>query len=279
VKKGFLIIIFLLFLFGCSQQKIEYNPSLSLGETSIIRNYFEKAGFRDDLPGEEYKKFAAIYPFGRESKGDTTIYYLWVLGESYSITNGHFQPEGGMSVPVKLTMKKDRVVKVEVPGDGNLYVKDINRLFPKKIAREIFRAYDTGVVKKLIEENHRRAQEYFQRKNSNFVPEKYFKLNLKDIEKSNFIELGYADSQKIITKDLEKLILAYNKASWTLGIPGEADFEVFLKLKDNTEIVFWKQQNLNKAFVAIQRGGFRNLYFTTDKEFIKTLESMAEKYL
>ncbi|MGB0932192.1 MAG: hypothetical protein ACPGVB_15520 [Chitinophagales bacterium] len=64
-------------------------------------------------------------------------FYLYVFCQEYYSSYGKSEKGTGVIMPIKLLVKNDVIVGHENPEDGSRYTKDIERIFPKPIAKNI----------------------------------------------------------------------------------------------------------------------------------------------
>ena len=89
--------------------------------------------------GKDYKVFTDYEGFGIQEKGNYTYVYMWILEESYYVSDQKLYSMSGssMAYKFKFTTHSSEVVGYEVPKDGDLYTKSIKEMFPKEIVDKV----------------------------------------------------------------------------------------------------------------------------------------------
>ena len=54
------------------------------------------------------------------------------------------------------------VIGAEIPGDGALYTKDLKKLFPKDVRKQIADVQNDGTIQELEDKITEQAKEYFE---------------------------------------------------------------------------------------------------------------------
>lgn len=171
---GFVILVsFLAFNLQSRYTKIiqSYDGSLCLDTTANdnckIKNEYLAAHLQEEQSGG--KSFCAHIVMG----GNETKEYIWVVCGEFSMENGILKEKSGRSGPVAITIQTSpdgySVVSHQLPGDGNLYSRDLKIMLPKHITeRQLFfvpsifdRARSREAVSILISELERKARIYF----------------------------------------------------------------------------------------------------------------------
>lgn len=92
--------------------------------------------------------------------------YSWILEGSYGKKDNEIEEISGSSIPTKVMLGKKgdtyTVIKTDIPRDGSYYSEDLNKLFPSKVRKKMNNAQVDGTVMKLLEENKKKAEEYFK---------------------------------------------------------------------------------------------------------------------
>ena len=111
-------------------------------------------------------KFFAEYEIFGVSGGDEKVAFLWVLSEAYSYdrANGRFVLQGGSSLPMVLSLKRESggyiITGQRVPGDGSKWLPDVKEMFPREYHERILNM--AGNVKDLEKAIQNRAMDCFQ---------------------------------------------------------------------------------------------------------------------
>ena len=103
-----------------------------------------------DKNKENYNIFFQYKKFGITKDKNYKYVYMWILNESFYLENNELKSGSGSSMPYKFTFKDDKVVKYEIPKDGNEYVSSIKKMFPKEVSKKILK-YDYSKLNKLNE--------------------------------------------------------------------------------------------------------------------------------
>lgn len=112
------------------------------------------------------KYFTSIEKFLIKELKENSIYevYTWVLSESFYRKDNEVINDGGYSVPIKFTVKKEDnnyiVTNEEYPNDFK-YEEDIKRIFPKSIINKIKSVNRDGTIEKLALEIQKQVKLYF----------------------------------------------------------------------------------------------------------------------
>ena len=159
-----LIIIFsTLFIIDCKRMNnseevffsdwgFDYYPTINMDEEMIesaIKDYFVKE-FDKTKKHPNEKNFVAMKNYLINKKDNNIIVYSWILMESYYLDKGEIKEGSASSIPYKITLNDNfEVIKYEIPRDGGDYSKDMKKLFPYKVYKQMDRIYRDGIVKKL----------------------------------------------------------------------------------------------------------------------------------
>ncbi len=111
---------------------------------------------------EDYQMFVSYDGFGISKENEYKYAYMEIASQSYYVKDGELFTSSGRVLDYKFTFKDDKVVKYEVPTDGNAWEKSVRKLFPKKISSKILK-YDFS---KLVEDIDAQAEEHYAYLNS-----------------------------------------------------------------------------------------------------------------
>jgi hypothetical protein len=116
------------------------------------------------------KVFSAHKLLGQDKNGSMLQLYVWAFCQEYYVKNDKLGKGSGMSLPVAFTLEKHnasyRIISHKVPGDGTLYAKDLQKMFPSRVLRDrIFSndvAYCNSIVGNLERQAEQEAKRYFK---------------------------------------------------------------------------------------------------------------------
>lgn len=73
-----------------------------------------------------------------EGFGITKKYiYMWILEESYYLEDNKMINSEGSSMPYRFTYEDNKIIKYDVPKDGDEYENSIKKLFPNSIENKV----------------------------------------------------------------------------------------------------------------------------------------------
>jgi hypothetical protein len=115
---------------GADDKPIVLDPAIS----RAVKVYLDKMPSHGDATG---KMFWAYKVLGFDGSEQIKHLYLWLLDGWYGVEGVKVVEGGGISGPVALDLRKKagkyEVVSEKTPGDGNLYQKDIEKIFPLEV--------------------------------------------------------------------------------------------------------------------------------------------------
>ncbi len=135
-----------------------YNPPVNLDDINIeetIKEYLIKED--EKIPHHDNEvSFVALNTYLIKETKNTFFVYTWVLQEKYYEENGEIKEDSGASIPYKFIVKKENasyiVESYTIPGDGSDYVKDMKKIFPRKVLKEMDKVYTDGTIERLSKE-------------------------------------------------------------------------------------------------------------------------------
>lgn len=148
---------------------LDYYPPINLDEEKItiaIEEYIVNTNDSESSHYNDEKYFTSIEKFLIKELKENSIYevYTWVLSESFYRKDNEVINDGGYSVPIKFTVKKEDnnyiVTNEEYPNDFK-YEEDIKRIFPKSIINKIKSVNRDGTIEKLALEIQKQVKLYF----------------------------------------------------------------------------------------------------------------------
>ena len=106
------------------------------------------------------KWFVNMEILGTKRVKNNVYVYALVDGDSYYLEKGKIIQESGFSIPYRFTIneqnKEIKVLKEEIPEDGEDYGKSLKKLFPLKVRIRLNGNYN------LQAKNRKEAEEYFK---------------------------------------------------------------------------------------------------------------------
>jgi transcriptional regulator with XRE-family HTH domain len=141
----------------------------------------EEIAYNPDSKNKDFNVFYAYHGFGIEKNGNYRNVYMWIFSDSYYLDEDNgLESSSGFSMPYKFVFRDGKVIRVEVPKDGNEYVESIKKMFPGIIAIEVLNFHTDKNINKLM-------NEVLEKKNSY-----YSYLNL-DMSKIKLEDISYHD--------------------------------------------------------------------------------------
>ena len=194
----FIFLIIIISIFYSSTLKINLiNESSELYDIAI--DYLREREFKSnpDSSKEDFNVFYSYHSFGIEKKGNYKYLYLWLYSGSYYLEeDAALVISTGSSLPVKITIKDNKVVNTEYPKDGNEYTKSIYKLFPRTIAKQILNFNNEKNINKLYNEMSTKKNKYY-----NYLNLDMGKLTIDDISYDNHI-FSITKNKECITVNL-----------------------------------------------------------------------------
>ena len=200
------IIILSIFIFLIIAFSVIYSSTLKINlinESSelydIAIDYLREREFKSnpDSSKEDFNVFYSYHSFGIEKKGNYKYLYLWLYSGSYYLEEDDaLVISTGSSLPVKITIKDNKVVNTEYPKDGNEYTKSIYKLFPRTIAKQILNFDNEKNINKLYNEMSTKKNKYY-----NYLNLDMGKLTIDDISYDNHI-FSITKNKECITVNL-----------------------------------------------------------------------------
>ncbi len=202
-KKIIILSIFILLIIAFS---VIYSSTLKINlinESSelydIAIDYLRNKEFKSnpDSSKEDFNVFYSYHSFGIEKKGNYKYLYLWLYSGSYYLEEDDaLVISTGSSLPVKITIKDNKVVNTEYSKDGNEYTKSIYKLFPRTIAKQILNFDNEKNINKLYNEMSTKKNKYY-----NYLNLDMGKLTIDDISYDNHI-FSITKNKECITVNL-----------------------------------------------------------------------------
>ncbi len=178
-----LILLTLLILFGIDITRMrnnepvffstwgfKYAPPVNIDDVNI-ENVIKKYLIEKDEENKHYeneKSFAAmkIYLINEDLNNHYYV-YAWVLQEQYYLEDGELIRNASSSIPHKFELVKENdefIVKdYTIPRDGSYYVKDMKRIFPNSVLRDMDNIHTDGTIERLSLEIENDVNLYFHK--------------------------------------------------------------------------------------------------------------------
>lgn len=146
----------------------DYIPPINLDSIKMeeaIKEYLIKRDEENNYYDNE-KSFAALKTYLITKKSETKYFiYAWILQEKYYLENENVINDSGSSIPYKLELRKNKdnfeVVDYHIPRDGSYYVKDMAKIFPIKVRKDMAKIRQDGTIEKLKWEIQEDVNLYF----------------------------------------------------------------------------------------------------------------------
>lgn len=291
-KKIILLSIFILLIIAFS---VIYSSTLKINLINesndlydIAIDYLREREFKSnpDSSKEDFNVFYSYHSFGIEKKGNYKYLYLWLYSGSYYLEEDDaLVISTGSSLPVKITIKDNKVVNTEYPKDGNEYTKSIYKLFPRTIAKQILNFDNEKNINKLYNEMSTKKNKYY-----NYLNLDMGKLTIDDISYDNHI-FSITKNKECITVNLAvyknnkyKLSTAYKACKpdqicnsdlrYTKFIEGTYNYNIMEIIKHSSDANILQFTNDNLPVYEIYAG--KGHFITDDdnkylKEFLKSI--------
>ena len=148
----------------------KYAPPVNIDDVNIekvIKDYLIKEDERVNYYEDE-KSFASmhIYLINKDI-GNKYYVYAWVLQEKYYLEDNNVVRDTSTSIPYKFTLIKNNnefiVSAYDIPRDGSYYVKDMKKIFPNSVLRDMDSIHTDGTIERLSLEIQNEVNLYFHK--------------------------------------------------------------------------------------------------------------------
>ena len=153
-KKMFLslmVIVSLFIIIGCSNKENYITDNEHLYDIAI--QYIIDNDTNPEKNNDRYKMFVDYNGFGITEDENYRYVYMWIAEESYYIADNKIISGSGSSMPYKFTfeLNDNKVVKYEIPKDGNEYTSSIKEMYPDDIENKAinFQWKDDTLIKEV----------------------------------------------------------------------------------------------------------------------------------
>jgi hypothetical protein len=153
-KKMFLslmVIVSLFIITGCSNKENYITDYEHLYDTAV--QYIIDNDTNPEKNNDRYKMFVDYNGFGITEDENYRYVYMWIAEESYYIADNKIISGSGSSMPYKFTfeLNDNKVVKYEIPKDGNEYTSSIKEMYPDDIENKAinFQWKDDTLIKEV----------------------------------------------------------------------------------------------------------------------------------
>ena len=148
----------------------KYAPPVNIDDVNIekvIKDYLIKEDERVNYYEDE-KSFASmhIYLINKDI-GNKYYVYAWVLQEKYYLEGNNVVRDTSTSIPYKFELVKNNnefiVSAYDIPRDGSYYVKDMKKIFPNSVLRDMDSIHTDGTIERLSLEIQNEVNLYFHK--------------------------------------------------------------------------------------------------------------------
>ena len=153
-KKMFLslmVIVSLFIITGCSNKENYITDYEHLYDTAV--QYIIDNDTNPEKNEDRYKMFIDYNGFGITEDDNYRYAYMWISEESYYVVDNKIISGSGSSMPYKFTfeLNDNKVVKYEIPKDGNEYASSIKEMYPDDIENKVinYQWKDDGLIKEV----------------------------------------------------------------------------------------------------------------------------------
>lgn len=291
-KKIILLSIFILLIIAFS---VIYSSTLKINLINesndlydIAIDYLREREFKSnpDSSKDDFNVFYSYHSFGIEKRGNYKYMYMWIYSESdYLEEKDSLAISTSSSLPVKITIKDNKIINVEYPKDGNEYASSIYKLFPRTIAKQVLNYDNEKNINKLYNEMNTKKNKYY-----NYLNMDMGKLTIDDISYDDHI-FNITKRKECITVSLDvyknnkyRLSTAYKACKpnqictmelrYTKSIEGTYDYNIMEIIKHSSDANLLQFNNDNLPVYEIYAG--KGHFITDDdnkylKEFLKSI--------
>ena len=127
------ILLTILLTTSCKKKDNYITNSENLYDIAI--NYIIDHDNNPNKNKEKYKIFTDFKEFGITKDESYRYVYIWIVKESYYVVENKIVSGSASSMPYKFTfeLNENKVVKYEIPKDGNEYISSIKEMYPDDI--------------------------------------------------------------------------------------------------------------------------------------------------
>ncbi len=291
-KKIILLSIFILLIIAFS---VIYSSTLKINLINesndlydIAIDYLREREFKSnpDSSKDDFNVFYSYHSFGIEKRGNYKYMYMWIYSESdYLEEKDSLAISTSSSLPVKITIKDNKIINVEYPKDGNEYASSIYKLFPRTIAKQVLNYDNEKNINKLYNEMNTKKNKYY-----NYLNMDMGKLTIDDISYGDHI-FNITKRKECVTVSLSvyknnkyRLSTAYKACKpnqictmelrYTKSIEGTYDYNIMEIIKHSSDANLLQFNNDNLPVYEIYAG--KGHFITDDdnkylKEFLKSI--------
>ncbi len=139
----------------------KYAPPINIEDVNlenVIKDYLS-------YNNGKTKTFIALKTYLITKKNNSYDVYTWVLEKSYYKDNNEIIENSSSSIPYKFEIEKidnEFIVKSYImPRDGSYYNKDMKKIFPSSVLKEIDNIHTDGTIERLDLEIKEQVELYF----------------------------------------------------------------------------------------------------------------------
>lgn len=132
-----MVIVSLFIITGCSNKENYITDNEHLYDIAI--QYIIDNDTNPEKNNDRYKMFIDYNGFGITEDENYRYAYMWIAEESYYVVDNMIISGSGSSMPYKFTfeLNDNKVVKYEIPKDGNEYASSIKEMYPDDIENKV----------------------------------------------------------------------------------------------------------------------------------------------
>lgn len=170
-----MVIITILLFYKHNHKEYYITDNEYLYDVAIAYLKEEKYQSNDpDIEKQNYHLFLSYDGFAITKDNNYKYAYMWISADAYYLENEEKQPSSGYSMFFKFTFKDGKVIKYDIPKDGNEYSNSIKKM-----------CLDSQMFKKILKYNSKLD-------NTKEIEEYYAKVtNASNLEKKDIIDDVY----------------------------------------------------------------------------------------
>ena len=154
-----IICIIIVITLGCFF-KFFYQPEITKDQRKLYEqaiSYLKAHNNSYDATKEDYQEFYSYDPLGIKKDNNKIYIYMAILEDDCYLKENQLEKSSSSALFYKFTIKDQKIIKYEMPKDGNEYKDSIKKIFPKKLQNKILN-YD---FTKLNQENKSKIEKYY----------------------------------------------------------------------------------------------------------------------
>ena len=139
----------------------KYAPPVNIDDVNlekVIKDYLS-------IDNGKTKTFIAMKTYLITEKNNSYDVYAWVLEKNYYQDNNEIIEDSASSIPYKFEIEKidsEFIVKSYImPRDGSYYYKDMKKIFPSNVLKEMDKVHTDSTIERLELEIKEQVELYF----------------------------------------------------------------------------------------------------------------------